>query len=1441
MLLSNGYKPSPQQKRIWALRHSGSLRGEAVLRCTFSGQIEPKAIASRLALLVEEHEVLRTRLRCLDGYVEPLQFIGADGDWTFCELERPETEAGSNRLDRDADGHTPLSVHVRVQAEGATSLEIRAGSEMLDARSLLWLAEQLLGLSSPEQGDDALQYADVSAWLRDMLTDTEADEARRYWESAQRSATASFRQISPDRWNTNTRGGAIARRAIRISEDLARKAGNAAGHASVSLEAVFLTAWLELLRRLGGGEGQSCSVAFDGISGNELASVLGPLTRFLPTCAPPAHASIAEGLRSVQRVLDSGRAFQECYFVEDEVNRLPYGFEFNAGPENRPPGWRIQALWSDVEDWRILLSIYSDSEGMQAVFACPDTVPESAIDAISEQWLALLSIITDMDFPIQDVPLSSPVLSDWARRYGEGPRREREGTLLDWLDEVQVTYGTQQLEGATERISLTELNQCSNALAKELVARGLRPGEFAGIHIGRSTDFILAALATVKAGAAYVPLDVTAPSGRIADLLSQFPFSAIITGAESDVPAQVKEHPGLVQLARGERPKSNDAPEVRLNPEDPIYVLFTSGSTGVPKPVVIPHRALLNHMAWMIETFSFGATDRFLVRTSTTFDASVWEMWAPLLVGASAIITAHEADHDVEGLLHHLQEGRISVAQFVPSLLAVLVSTGQVKNCHHLRMLFCGGEALGAALLRSVGDTTSAELVNLYGPTECCIDAAFWRTATAMDRGRVAIGSPIANTSLYVLDQKQRPAGVGIAGELCIGGAGLFSGYFGQPERTADALVPNPFGPGFLYRTGDQARLADDGLFEFVGRLDDQIQLNGYRIELGEIDSALERVAGTERVATVVTADRQLVSFVADKDRKLDTIALRHSLSELLAGYMVPSRIEHVESLPLRRNGKVDRTALQKLASDRRRLDAHVPPEGDLETSLVAIWSKVLGTDTVGVTDSFFALGGDSIRSIQIVYEAKSQGLELSVREILHLRTIRAIARAVTQRPAAGREPAAEALPNVSRMDLLPDEARVTDCYPASHMQAYVIDAYARDRARRGIFHAQQGFTATGTTFQPTAFADALRSVANAPNFRTRFLSGEGGLFQVVLPDGAVEISLERVAEPLDSRFASIVAEDRRRAFDPFDFDQALLRAYVVSHPNDQEHRILISNHHAIQDGWGNVEFLNRLAGQLTGQEAVSSNSAANGCKELVAIEALEPRLGSGQMRDLIGSAAHSDRPIGNSLSKSQTFSFSRNLGTLLVARAEQHGIALKSLILAVYYSCLAKSLALRAPVVGVVANGRDSRLSDPLRAMGLFWYFAPFRMALAEDFAPQNLPRIEEHLLKAEMSARACWGEPGVNRDVMTRFTFNFVNFHNSSADLSATGWRMDHRLDDFGADIALAVGFAPEAEDMLTLILDYSPVAIDEEQIGALQRGFRLRLEEFAQGSTPPCEDQL
>lgn len=1432
--MSKGFKPSPQQKRVWTLRNAGTLGGHVVLRCSFPHSLTAGEVAARMVAEVDKHEILRTRLQRLPGYTEPLQFISPRGDWV-CREMRPNKDVNvTSAGDRPAD--ELLQVETRTQPDGTTFLKIRASSEMLDARSLLLLARYLFGAGVSAQDDKLLQYPDVSAWLRDMLVAQEAQEARRYWDTAQTSAIAARRRLSFDRAGAPTIGGPSVRRIVRLSESVADRTVSLARETGVSLEAVLLTTWLELLRRIGGGEGQSCAVAFDGANDDELAHVLGPLTRFLPLCAPEAACSVVKVLRSVQTALDGARAFQECYFVESEKDRGPYGFEFSVCPE---PGWRIHELRSELEDWRMLLSVCEDSSGIQAAFATdPKAFAAPAVDIVIEQWIALLVGMTDPDQPLQHVTLASPTVSDRARKHGEGPRRERTGSLLDWIDAARQAYGARFVTCDSGNVALTDLDRRANALARDLVGRGVKPGQFVGIHIARSAHFLLAALAAVKAGAAYVPLDVTAPPQRLGGMLSQVPFAAIIADASEAIAAPIRDHPGLIQLGREPMEGKDRGPTVQIDPDSPVYVLFTSGSTGVPKPVVVPHRALFNHMAWMIETFSFAPSERFLWRTSTTFDASVWEMWAPMLVGADMVIAGRDEDHDIDRLLQRLQEGRIGVAQFVPSLLGLLVATGRLSECTDLRLLFCGGEALPPALLQSVQDASCAELVNLYGPTECCIDAAYWRPAKSDARETVAIGAPIDNMALYVLTPQRQLAGTGITGELYIGGPGLFTSYLGMDEKTTDALVSSPFGVGLLYRTGDQARLAEDGLFEFVGRLDDQVKLNGYRIELSEIDAALERIGSGARAATVVTADRQLVSFVVGTDLDFDQDDLRHALEAILPTYMIPSNIGQMEAFPLRANGKVDRQALAALASDHQWWDIHVPLEGEIEHKLGAIWSTVLSVDLVGATDSFFALGGDSIRSIQIVYEARTQGLEVSVREILRLRTIRAVALAIRDRLAASSAAPSTSLPEVSRLDLVPPDLRerVTDCYPASHMQAFVIAAYGADHARRGVFHAQQGFSVASSAFDPEALATAVRDVAFAYNFRTRFLETSAGLHQLLLPASAVEINLERTHGSIDARFGDIMASDRRRPFDPFDIDQSLLRLHVVSRSDGRDHRILISNHHAVQDGWGNVEFLNRLADQIGGTSVAAPVS--NGCKELVAIESCEPRFDHGRAFGLLGEPDQVRRQIGPSLSESRMVPVPAPLAVAVLKTAEHLQLRPKSLILAAYCLSLAKAFGLADPVIGVVANGRDDKLSDPLRAMGLFWYLTPFRLRAARRVTlPEvpDLPMVEECLLKAEAAARAFWGAPGIDGSLLTRFTFNFVHFHNWSGELDEAGWHMNHRLDDFGADVGLAVGLAPEAETMLTLILDYNPDNVTEEQISALEQGLLRMLEELAQCPSP------
>nr|BFE63262.1 hypothetical protein GCM10020063_077880 [Dactylosporangium thailandense] len=527
-------------------------------------------------------------------------------------------------------------------------------------------------------------------------------------------------------------------------------------------------------------------------------------------------------------------------------------------------------------------------------------------------------------------------------------------------DAVALTF-------AGRHMTYGELDEHSARLAARIPR-----GALVAVSMDRSFELVVALLAVLRAGAAYVPLDPEYPAERLAFMredCAALDLDAALAGGGSPL-----EGPG---------------------PGDIAYVIYTSGSTGRPKGVPNTHRGLLNRLDWMQRRFGIGPGDAVLQKTPAGFDVSVWEFFWPLMTGARLVLAEPGGHRDAEYLRDLIRAEQVTTLHFVPSMLAVFLATEGVAACTSLRTIVCSGEALPADLARRCVATLPAELHNLYGPTEAAIDVSAWRCDgdALAGRARVPIGAAVQNVALYVLDERLRPAPVGVPGQLYIAGVQLATGYLGRPALTAEKFRPDPYGPpgSRMYATGDAARRLPDGTIDFLGRLDTQVKLRGLRIELGEIETAIRARPGVEDAAVVVR-DERLVAYVVGSDDDV-----RPALKRSLPDYMVPAAFVRLDALPLTPNGKLDRRALPAPTVTRSAAVAFAEPSTDAERLVAGIWQELLGVEKVGADDDFFDLGGHSLVATQVVARLRKAGGGVSVLDVFQYKTVRELARLLSE------------------------------------------------------------------------------------------------------------------------------------------------------------------------------------------------------------------------------------------------------------------------------------------------------------------------------------------------------------------------------------------------------------------------------------------------------------
>jgi amino acid adenylation domain-containing protein len=829
-----------------------------------------------------------------------------------------------------------------------------------------------------------------------------------------------------------------ATRTTRIDALAYRQIKQAGARRGCTLFVTLLAAFTTLAGRLADQTDVVVGVPAAGQSLLEDQTLVGHCVDFLPVRTHwNADASLADVLAAVKRsVLDAYE--HQSYTLGTLVrklaprrqsNRLPLTeIQFNL--ERLADGIDLPGLRIDVEpnakafvNFDLFLNVIESDSGLR--IDCDyntDLFDASTIDRwLVHYRLMLEAIVADLETPLARVSLLSQtdrqnILVDLNSTGGSGLGAATIHALFEQRaaaqpDAAAVTAGTSTLTYA-------ELDRRANRLAHYLRSRSAQSDRPVGICLERSADALVALLATLKAGLAYVPLDPTHPPARLRHIINDSGAAVLLTDG-SGASAELAAHIPVIHLARDAGAISaspQTAPDIAPQADRLAYVIYTSGSTGLPKGVEVTHRSVVNLLSAMALEPGLTADDVLLAVTTISFDIAALELFLPLAVGAHVVIASSESAADGRLLLELLASSRATVMQATPSTWRMLLEAG--FESHPGLTLLAGGEALPRALADRLL-AGGGRLWNMYGPTETTIWSSCRRIVD--DGAPITVGRPILNTQFYVLDPNDEPAAIGQTGQLHIGGAGVARGYVQRPELTAEKFPPNPFAAGRMYRTGDAARLLPSGEFQIIGRLDDQVKLRGFRIELGEVEAALVAHGNLAAAAVMLREDTpgdvRLAAYYVERLEWPQTPAgLRALLAEHLPEYMIPALWLRLDALPISANGKIDRTALPAPDAAAPPVDPVREPQTPTEHVLAKIWAETLQLEHVGTENDIFALGADSIHIFRITARANKLGLRFAAKAIIRHRTIAALARHLDgERTAAPGEPAYTAVQAAQR------------------------------------------------------------------------------------------------------------------------------------------------------------------------------------------------------------------------------------------------------------------------------------------------------------------------------------------------------------------------------------------------------------------------------------------
>ncbi len=984
--------------------------------------LDPQRLQRAWSAVAQRHEVLRSGFLWLDQE-EPLQFVLADPGLPFEVLDWRGRAISDEALEQVAQqerrkgfdlGQPPLQ-RIRLLRLGEDRYQLiwTYHHILIDGWSTSQLFGEILELYSGGSLPPAVPYRHYIAWLR--ARDGKASEA--FWR--RQLARMDEPTYLADAFNAAREGYGHQALYTRLDSDATEHLKRFAQSQRVTLNTLVQGAWLLLLSRYSGQRCVSFGATVAGRPASLEASerILGLFINTLPVvCEVAPEQCVGDWLRALQDYNLEMR--EQEYTPLSDIQRWAGRsgqslFDSIIVFENHPVDrtlrdWRDDSLRfgemrsAGLTNFPMDLMVTSDDSGLAIEYMfLREHFAVASVERLRTDMEGLLAALSgdaecrlgNIGLPSARVPLADGACPDRYplvhQRIGEWSRRTPDATALVFDERSH---------------SFAELDARANRLAHALVERGVAADVRVGVALPRGTELVVALLAVLKAGGAYVPLDLAYPRERLAYLMQDSGIALLLS--ESQALVQLPVPAGVPALALDrldllEHPAQ--APQVEVHPANLAYVIYTSGSTGLPKGVAVSHGPLAMHIDAVGERYEMTPADRELHFMSFAFDGA-HERWLTALGHGGSLLLRDDALWTPEQTYAAMQRHGVTVAAFPPVYLQQLAEHAERDgNPPPVRIYCFGGDAVPVAGFELAKRALKPRyIINGYGPTETVVTPLIWKAAMDTECGAAyaPIGSFVGERCGYVLDADLNPLPAGVAGELYLGGVGLARGYLQRPGLSAERFVANPFSRAGerLYRTGDLVRQREDGTFDYLGRIDNQVKVRGFRIELGEIEARLQD-AGEVREAVVVARDaasgKQLLGYVvaedgADASGLLER--LRERLKRDLPEYMVPAHLALLPAMPLTPNGKIDRKALPDI--DVTASEAYVAPRNELELALAGIWQEVLGIARIGVHDNFFELGGDSILSMQVVAKAralKKLGFSLKLRDLIQKPSIAAL------------------------------------------------------------------------------------------------------------------------------------------------------------------------------------------------------------------------------------------------------------------------------------------------------------------------------------------------------------------------------------------------------------------------------------------------------------------